>query len=197
MKGWLRISGGIDALTEFVGRHIRWLVLAAVLVSAGNAVLRKAFNLGSNALLEAQWYLFAATFLLAAGYTLLRQEHVRIDVLLGRLSRRAQVRVELFGIAVFLLPFTCVVIVLAWPLVVQALLSGEISSNAGGLVRWPVYALVPLGFGLLGMQGVSEFIKRMAFLRGHGDDPAARRETKTAEQELADAIRAHAQGERQ
>lgn len=190
MKPLLQAARAIDALNEWVGRTVMWLVLAAVLISAGNAVVRKALNTSSNAWLEIQWYLFAAVFLLAAGYTLLRQEHVKIDVLLGRCARRTQVVVECVGIVAFLLPFVVVVIKLVLPLVLRAYASGEMSSNAGGLVRWPVYALVPVGFALLGLQGLSELVKRLAFLAGRGPDPAAVRRERSAEAALAEQIRA-------
>jgi TRAP-type mannitol/chloroaromatic compound transport system permease small subunit len=188
----LQLSRGIDRLNEFVGRHVAWLVLAAVLISAVNAIVRKAFNLSSNAFLEIQWYLFAAVFLLAAGYTMLRQEHVKIDVVVHRFSRRTQVAVEIFGILAFLFPFVYAVVGLVWPLVVKAFVSGEMSSNASGLIRWPVFALVPTGFALLGLQGVSELIKRVAFLKGLIDDPGQKKQQKTAEEELAEAILARA-----
>jgi len=189
----LRLSGLIDRLNEFVGRWVSWLVLAAVLISAANAVVRKAFNTSSNAFLEIQWYLFAAVFLLAAGYTLLRQEHVRIDVILGRFTKRTQIVIEAVCIVVFLLPFTITVIDLVWPLVAKAYTSGEMSSNSGGLIRWPVFALVPAGFALLFLQGVSEFIKRIAYLQGLIDDPTRKKQVKSAEEELADLIRAEAE----
>ncbi|MBL8350872.1 MAG: TRAP transporter small permease subunit [Burkholderiaceae bacterium] len=194
MSALINLSRLIDRLNEWVGRWVAWLVLAAVLISAVNAVVRKAFNTSSNAFLEIQWYLFAAVFLLAAGYTMLRQEHVRIDVILGRFSKRTQVKVEMFGIAVFLMPFVFTVVDLVWPLVTKAYISGEMSSNAGGLIRWPVFALVPMGFVLLGLQGLSEFIKRWAFLQGLIDDPTKKQQTKTAEEELAEIIRAKAEG---
>lgn len=168
----LALSRLIDRLNEAVGRWVAWLVLAAVLVSAGNAVVRKLFDTSSNAFLEIQWYLFSAVFLLAAGHTLLHQQHVRIDVLSGRLSSRARAWIDVFGIVCFLLPLVAVVIGLSWPLVTRAYLSGEMSSNAGGLIRWPVLALLPLGFALLGAQGVSELIKRVALLRGWRPEPA-------------------------
>jgi TRAP-type mannitol/chloroaromatic compound transport system permease small subunit len=190
----LTFSRWIDRLNEFVGRWVSWLVLAAVLISAANAIVRKAFDTSSNAYLEVQWYLFAAIFLLASGYTLLRQEHVRIDVVLGRFARPTQVKVEIFGLLVFLLPFTIVVIDLVMPLVVRAYVSGEMSSSAGGLIRWPVFALVPAGFTLLALQGVSELIKRFAFLKGLIDDPGKKKATKTAEEELAESIRKLAEG---
>ena len=151
MSSLLSLSRWIDKLNEFVGRWVAWLVLAAVLISAINASVRKAFGTSSNALLEIQWYLFAAVFLLAAGYTLLRQEHVKIDVILSRFSKRTQIKIDIFGIVCFLLPFVYAMITLVWPLVVKAYMTGEMSQNAGGLIRWPVFALVPLGFGLLGL----------------------------------------------
>jgi len=191
----LNLSRLIDRLNEAVGRWVSWLVLAAVLISAINAAARKAFNLTSNAYLEVQWYLFAAVFLLAAGYTLLRQEHVKIDVVLSRFSKRTQIKVEIFGLLVFLLPFVVTVISLVWPLVVKAYLTGEMSSNAGGLIRWPVFALVPVGFTLLGLQGLSELVKRFAFLQGLIADPTRKTQTKTAEEELAEVIRARAEAD--
>jgi TRAP-type mannitol/chloroaromatic compound transport system permease small subunit len=184
----LALSRWIDRCSEWVGRWVAWLVLAAVVISAGNAVVRKLFNASSNAFLEIQWYLFAAVFLLAAGYTLLRQEHVRIDVILGRFSKRTQIWIDIFGICFFLLPFVFVVIDLSWPLVARAWRTGEMSSNAGGLIRWPVFALLPLGMALLGLQGLSELIKRAAFLQGRIDDPTRRQQAKTAEEELADFL---------
>lgn len=194
MQFLLKLSRLVDAISEFVGRWIAWLVLAAVLISALNAISRKAFDMSSNAFLEIQWYLFAAVFLLAAGYTLLRQEHVKIDVVLQRFSRRTQIGIEIFGIVAFLLPFVFVVIDLVWPLVTRAYASGEMSQNAGGLVRWPVYTLVPIGFALLGLQAISELIKRIAFLMGLAPDPATKKSEKTAEEELAEEIRRKAEG---
>ncbi|WP_127997434.1 TRAP transporter small permease subunit [Piscinibacter defluvii] len=188
MSFLLSLSRRIDALSEFIGRWLSWLVLAAVLISATNAIVRKTFDTSSNAFLEIQWYLFSAVFLCAAGYTMLRQEHVKIDVILHRFSRRTQVKVEIFGIVVFLFPFVFAVVDLVLPLVIRAYTSGEMSSNAGGLIRWPVYALVPIGFTLLGLQGISELVKRIAFLKGLGDDPGKKKQEKTAEEELAEAI---------
>lgn len=194
MAALLRLSRLIDKINEWVGRHVGWLVLAAVIVSSLNAIVRKAFNTSSNGLLEIQWYLFAAVFLLAAGYTMLRQEHVKIDVILQRFHKRTQIGIEIFGIVCFLFPFVLAVIGLVWPLVVKAYFSGEMSSNAGGLIRWPVYALVPVGFALLGLQGLSELIKRIAFLKGLVPDPTQKHQAKTAEEELAEIIRARAEG---
>jgi TRAP-type mannitol/chloroaromatic compound transport system permease small subunit len=190
----LTLSRWIDSLNEFIGRWLAWLVLFAVLISAGNAIMRKTFDMSSNAFLEIQWYLFAAVFLVAAGYTLLRQEHVKIDVVLHRFTRRTQVMVEIFGLLAFLLPFVFAMISSVWPLVVGAYKSGEMSSNAGGLIRWPVFAMVPLGFALLGLQGVSELIKRIAFLQGLVDDPGKKKQEKSIEEELVEEIRAHEEG---
>jgi TRAP-type mannitol/chloroaromatic compound transport system permease small subunit len=184
----LKVSKLIDGLNEFVGRHVAWLVLAAVLISAINAIVRKAFNTSSNAFLEIQWYLFAAVFLLASGYTMLRQEHVKIDVLLHRFARRTQIKIEIFGIVAFLFPFVFAVIDLVWPLVVRAYFSGEMSQNAGGLIRWPVFALLPIGLLLLGLQGISELIKRIAFLKGLIPDPSKKQGAKTPEEELAEFL---------
>jgi len=184
----LQLSRVIDRISEFIGRWLAWLVLVMVIISALNASVRKAFDFSSNAFLEIQWYLFAAIFLGASGYTLLRQEHVRIDVILGRFSRRTQVKVEIFGLLFFLMPFVFAVVVEVWPLVVRAYDMHEMSENAGGLVRWPVFALVPIGFTLLGLQGISELVKRIAFLAGQGPDPTEKIVKKTAEEELAEEI---------
>jgi len=170
MKPLLALARLIDTVNRWVGAIIIWFVLAAVLISAGNAVLRKAFNVGSNAYLELQWYLFAAVFLLGAGYTFLRNAHVRIDFVSTRLSPRARNWVDILGIVVFLMPLCLILITLSWPLIVNAWVSGEMSQNAGGLVRWPVYFLLPAGMALLLAQSLSELIKRVAFLRGTGQD---------------------------
>jgi TRAP-type mannitol/chloroaromatic compound transport system permease small subunit len=189
MEGLLKLSKFIDALSERIGASVIWLVLVAVLISTVNAIARKAFDVGSNAFLEIQWYLFAAIFLLGAGYTMLRQGHVKIDVILGRFSKRTQLKVEIFGIIFFLMPFVIQVIRLVWPLVTQAYATGEMSENAGGLIRWPVYALIPVGFALLGLQGLSELIKRVGFLAGACPDPTLPVHNQTAEEELAEEIR--------
>jgi len=160
-------SQAIDRLGLLIGHGIRWLILASVLISAGNAVMRKAFDIGSNAFLEVQWYLFSAVFLLGAGYVFLRNAHVRIDFLAGRLSERAQAVIDIVGILVVVAPLTVLLVNLSWPLFHQAWVSGEMSQNAGGLIRWPVLLLMPLGFGLLLLQAASELIKRVAFLTGH------------------------------
>ena len=171
----LGVSRIIDALNARVGRAAYWLVLAAVLVSAGNAVSRKAFSMSSNAWLELQWYLFSGVFLLCAGYTLLRDGHVRIDVLAGRLSPRAMAWVDVFGTVFFLLPMAAIFIYLSIPIFLRTFTQDEISASAGGLPLWPARLIVPIGFSLLALQGVSELIKRVAFLRGLGPDPRAAR----------------------
>ncbi len=188
MQFLLSLSRLMDKLSERIGQSVRWLVLAAVLISAGNAAMRKAFNMSSNAYLEIQWYLFAAVFMLAAGYTLMRQEHVRIDVLSGRFSKRTQIWIDIVGICAFLLPFVFMIIKLSMPLVIGAYVSKEMSSNSGGLMRWPVFALLPAGMLLLGMQALSELIKRVAFLQGLVPDPTKKQGVKTPEEELAEFL---------
>lgn len=169
MRALLAFARLIDYVNELVGRAVAWLVLVAVLVSAGNALMRYAFNVGSNAWLEIQWYLFSAVFLLAAGWALKRNAHVRIDVLAARFSPRTQAWIEIFGALFFLMPMALVILYLSWPMFVQSYAGHEMSSDAGGLVRWPVKLLIPAGFALLVLQGVSEAIKRFAFLRGADD----------------------------
>lgn len=174
MRLLLRLSRLFDTLNERIGRAALWLVLAATVISAANAVARYGLGRSSNAWLEAQWYLFAAIVLLAAGYTLKHNGHVRVDVIYGRLSARAQAWIDLLGAALLLLPLCGLMLWLAWPGFIESLRLGEISPDAGGLIRWPVRLLIPLGFALLGLQGVSEIIKRVAFLRGQGELPQER-----------------------
>lgn len=188
MNFLLSLSKRIDAFSEWMGRWVAWLVLLAVLISAANASMRKAFNMSSNGFLEIQWYLFAAVFLLASGYTLLRQEHVKIDVISGRFSKRTQIKIDIIGICLFLLPFTFMITKLAMPLVINAYVTQEVSSNAGGLIRWPVFALLPLGMLVLAIQAISELIKRIAFLQGLVPDPSKKQGSKTAEEELAEFL---------
>lgn len=188
MNALLRLCRVIDAVNDRIGRLSMWLVLAAVLVSAVNAVVRKAFSVSSNAYLEMQWYLFAGVFLLGAGYVLLKNEHVRIDALAGRWSRRTQVWIDVVGLLVFLLPLCVWVVLQSWPVFAQAYASGEVSSNAGGLIRWPAYLLLPLGFTLLGLQAASELVKRIAFLHGQGPDPAMVARDVATEQALLQAL---------
>ena len=189
MNFLLKLCRAIDALNDRVGRIVMWLVLAAVLVSAVNASVRKAFSVSSNAYLELQWYLFSAVFLLGAGYTLLKNEHVRIDAVSGRWTRRTQVWVDVVGIIVFLLPLCAWVVWMSWPVFELAYTSGERSSNAGGLIRWPAYLLLPVGFALLGLQALSELVKRLAYLQGVGPDPAEVVRQRAAEDVLAEALR--------
>ena len=171
MKVLLQLSRAIDAINERVGRLMYWLILIMVLVSAGNATMRYALSMASNAWLELQWYLFAAVFLLCSGYTLLHNEHIRIDVVSTHLSRRTQLWIDVFGLVLFLLPMSVYIMWASWPVFMNAWTSQEISGNAGGLIRWPARLLVPLGFFLLSLQGLSELIKRVAFLRGLIADP--------------------------
>ncbi len=193
MNGLLKFSKGVDWLNTQVGKYVIWLILASTVISGVNAVVRKTFDMSSNAYLEVQWYLFAAAFLLAAGYTLLNGEHVKIDVISGKLSKRAQIWIDVFGFVVFLTPMCLAILWYGIPFFLKGLYSGEMSSNAGGLIRWPVYLMMPLGFGLLLLQGLSELIKRVAFLKGLIEDPTAKKLEKTAEEELAEAIRNLAQ----
>jgi TRAP-type mannitol/chloroaromatic compound transport system permease small subunit len=193
LKFLLGLCRAIDAVNDRIGRFIMWLVLAAVLVSAVNAVVRKAFSVSSNAYLEMQWYLFSAVFLLGAGYTFLKNEHVRIDALAGRWSRRTQVWVDVVGIVVFLIPLCVWVVLQSWPVFAQAYAGGEMSSNAGGLIRWPVYLLLPVGFLLLGVQAFSELVKRIAWLRGLGPDPAAVQKRMSDEARLVEDLRREAE----
>lgn len=195
MNPLLALSRAIDSLNELVGRTVYWLVLAAVLVSAANAIVRKAFDMSSNAYLEVQWYLFSAIFLLCAGYTLLKNEHIRIDVVAGRFSRRTQTWIDVFGTVFFLWPMVALILYESWPWFVRAWNSGEVSPSAGGLILWPAKILVPVGFALLALQSVSELIKRIAFLTGRGPDPTEKIVKKTPEEELAEEI-LRARGER-
>ena len=189
MQALLRLSRGVDWLNTQVGKIVIWLILGSAGISALNAIVRKVFDTSSNAFLEVQWYLFAASFLLAAGYTLLQGEHVKVDVLSSRFAKRTQVWIEIFGFLCFLTPMCLAVLWYGTPFFLRGLESGEMSSNAGGLIRWPVYLMIPAGFTLLLLQGWSELIKRLAFLQGLIEDPTAKKAEKSAEEELAEAIR--------
>ncbi|OHV77851.1 TRAP transporter small permease subunit [Ensifer sp. LCM 4579] len=171
MQLLLGFSRLIDATTERIGKAVSWLILVAVLVSAGNAVIRKAFNMSSNAWLEAQWYLFGAAFMFAAAYTLSQNEHIRIDIVYGSFSRRVQHWIDLFGHIFFLMPFVLLMIYFLVPYVRMSYRSGEVSSSAGGLILWPAKAVLLIGFILLALQGVSEIIKKIAVMTGNMDDP--------------------------
>ena len=188
MKSLLALSGWMDRVSERIGHTIYWLVLAAVLISCINAVVRKAFNWSSNSLLEIQWYLFSAIFLFCAGYTLLKNQHVRIDVISGRLSKRTQAWIDIFGTLFFLLPMAILIMYLSWPVFVQAYERHEVSTNAGGLIIWPARLMVPIGFLLLAAQGISELVKRVAFLQGLIPDPGEKQHEKSAEELLAEEI---------
>lgn len=173
MQSLLALSRLIDAINARIGQAASWLVLVVVLISAGNAIVRKAFDISSNAFLEIQWYLFSAIFLLAAAYTLQKNEHIRIDLLNSKLSQRGRAMLDIVCTLLFLVP-TCVLLIMyGWPMFMNAFVSGEMSSDAGGLIRWPVFLLIPVGFSLLLLQGISEIIKRLAFLSGAGPDPLA------------------------
>lgn len=193
MTALLKISGGIDRLNEWIGRLTMWLVLAAVLISAGNAIVRKTFNVGSNAFLEIQWYLFAAVFMLGVGYVMLKNAHVRIDFISSRLSKRTNALIDAVGIVVFTIPLSIIMIDLGWPLFARAWTSGEVSHNAGGLIRWPVLMLVPLGFAILLLQAVSELIKRVAYLRGRLSEPFSAEAAKSDDEKLAEELSARAE----
>ena len=190
MRALLKISHAVDWLNTVVGKLTMWLILATTLISAGNAIVRKIFDSSSNSLLEIQWYLFAGVFLLGAGYGFLKNSHVRIDFISSRLSPRTRNWIDVVGILAVLFPFCIIIIQLSWPLFTQALASGEMSQNAGGLIRWPVYGLVPLGFALLMLQGLSELIKRLAFLTGNGPDVMSGEEAKSDEQKHIEELEA-------
>ena len=169
--GLLALSRLIDALNEFIGKWVGWLILAAILVSAVNAIIRKAFNMSSNAWLELQWYLFGAAFLLAAAYTLKQNEHIRIDIVYGAFSRRVQHWIDLLGHLFFLMPFVLLMVYYFVPYVSLSFRTGEMSTNAGGLILWPAKLMLLVGFSLLAIQGVSEIIKKIAVMRGDMPDP--------------------------
>ncbi len=194
MSFLLSLSRLIDAINGRIGRSVMWLVLIAVLISAGNALVRKIFHTSSNAFLEIQWYLFGAIFLLSGGYTFLRNDHVRIDVISSRLSAKGRNIIDIVGIVLFMLPMAGLILWLSWTPFMLSFQSGEISANAGGLVRWPARLIIPVGFLLLILQAVSELIKRVAFLMDLIPDPLDRRGGPSAEDELAAVIKAKAEG---
>ena len=195
MSFLLSVSRLIDAISLGLGKLIMWLILGATVISAVNAVLRKAFSVGSNAALEIQWYLFAGVFMLGVGYVMLKNDHVRIDFISGKFSKRTNAIIDAIGIVVFTIPLAIIMIDLAWPYFMRAYASGEMSQNAGGLIRWPVIALIPIGFGVLIMQAVSELIKRIGFLTGHRDQPFSVEHDKTAEEILAEEMLAEEEAE--
>jgi len=184
MSFFLSLSKSIDALNERVGLSISWALLAAVLICAGNALVRYSLNISSNAWLEIQWYLFGAIFLLASSYTLKRNEHVRIDVVVGRFPKRAQVWIDVFGFLLFLLPATLLILYFAVPYAIESIRSQEMSSNAGGLIVWPAKLLIPVGFLMLTLQGISELIKRIGFLLGQVDASAFEKQQTTPQDEI-------------
>ncbi len=189
MGALLQFSRAIDWLNAQVGKYAIWLIMGSTLISALNAVVRYTFNTSSNAMLEIQWYLFAWSFLIAAAFTLLNREHVRIDVINSRLSKKTQMWIDIIGFAFFLTPVCLLVLDFCIPMLIQKYQSGEMSGNPGGLIRWPVWLAIPVGFTLLMLQGWSELIKRVAFLRGQGPDPTLKAGEKSAEEELAEILR--------
>ena len=193
MQALLTLSKLMDGLSTRIGKLTMWLILATTLISAGNAIVRKVFGTSSNALLEIQWYLFAGVFMLGAGYGLLKNSHVRIDFVSSRLSPRIRNWIDVGGILLVLIPFCVISIDLGWPLFTKALASGEMSQNAGGLIRWPVYALIPLGFALLLLQGLSELLKRVLFLMHLGPDSLSDAEHKSDEQKHLEELEAEAE----
>jgi len=188
----LKLSASVDAFSNLIGKFIRWLVLASVLISAGNAIIRKAFNISSNGFLEIQWYLFAGVFLLGSGFAFMRNVHVRIDFISGKLSKRTNTVIDILGIVIFIIPLCLIMVWLSWPLFSTALATGEMSQNAGGLIRWPAYLLMPLGFGLLLLQSLSELVKRIAFLKGLRNEPMSVEAAKSDEEILAEELAAQA-----
>ena len=191
MNALLKLSRLIDGMTERVGKAATWLVLLVVLISAGNALMRYTINYSSNSLLEIQWYLFGMIFLCCAGFTLLRNEHVRIDLISAKFSKRGQTWIDIFGIIFFLMPMAFAIMILSWPVFIHALQSSEMSNSSGGLIVWPARLMIPAGFLLLILQGCSELIKRIGFLQGLCPDPTEKLKKLTAEEELALAIKAH------
>ncbi len=189
MQALLKLSRAIDWLNTQVGKYIIWAIFAATFISALNAVVRKAFNYSSNGFLEVQWYLFAWSFLIAAGYTLLKREHVRIDVLNSHFPKRLQLAIEILGLVFFLTPVCLMVLYYVIPMTMQMIASGEMSNNPGGLIRWPVWLALPLGFVLLLLQGWSELIKCIAFMRGLGPDPTIKPDASSDEEALIEALR--------
>ena len=187
MTPLLSLSRLIDGMSNLIGRAMMWFLLATTLISASNAIIRKVFNISSNAFLEIQWYLFAAVFMLGSGYAFLKNAHVRIDFISSKFSARGRNIVDVIGIIVFVFPLCYLMVKLSWPVFENAWVSGEMSSNAGGLVRWPVYGVIPLGFVILAMQAVSELIKRVAFLTGNGPDVLAH-DGPSDEEKLAQAL---------
>lgn len=194
MAGLLALSRTIDRINEFIGRWVSWLILLAILVSAGNAIIRKVFDTSSNAWLELQWYLFGAAFMLAAAYTLKQNDHIRIDIVYGMFPRRAQHWIDLLGHLLFLMPFVVLMVIYFVPYVALSVRSGEMSTNAGGLIVWPAKAILLAGFFLLALQGVSEIIKKVAIMRGDMDDPnpfiSAHEQAELEARALADEAKA-------
>ena len=173
MGGLLALSRAIDRLNEFIGKSVSWLILVSILVSSGNAVIRKAFNTSSNAWLELQWMLFGAVFLICASWTMQVKEHIRIDIVNAMLPKRVRQWIELLGHLLFLMPFCLLIVYHSWPFFLRSYAINEQSLSAGGLPQWPAKGLVVIGFLMLSFQGVSEIIKQIAIMRGDLDDDEA------------------------
>jgi TRAP-type mannitol/chloroaromatic compound transport system permease small subunit len=195
MGGLLKLSNVIDRINVAIGHLTMWLVLGAVLISAGNAIMRKAFDMGSNAWLEIQWYLFSAVFMLGVGYVWLKNGHVRIDFVSSKLSKRTNTIIDILGMLLFTVPLSIILVWLSWPVFERAWVSGEVSQNAGGLIRWPVLLLIPLGFSILIAQCLSELIKRLAFLKGDLAEPFTVEHEKSDEELLLEELQAKAEAE--
>lgn len=197
MGGLLGLSRAIDKLNEFIGRYVAWLILLAVLISAGNAIVRKLFDTSSNAWLEMQWWLFGMVFLLCAPWTLMSNEHIRIDIVNSLMPNWLKQAIEVIGHSLFLIPVAVVMLYTSWPFFMSSFLQNEQSTNAGGLPQWPAKFLVPLGFALLLIQGISELIKRLAIIKGDlaettsggGHHAAAEAEAKRLQEALEEEAR--------
>ncbi|HVL76950.1 MAG TPA: TRAP transporter small permease subunit [Noviherbaspirillum sp.] len=187
MSFFLALARIIDTINEKIGLTISWALLVAVIICAGNAIMRYSFSMSSNAWLEIQWYLYSAVFLIAASYTLRRNEHVRIDVVAGRFSKRTQIWIDAFGFLFFLLPVTILTLYYSIPYTILSIEGREMSSNAGGLIVWPAKILIPIGFTLLALQGISEFIKRVGYLMGRVDASEFEKQGPSPVEQLAGA----------
>ncbi|NHZ63113.1 TRAP transporter small permease subunit [Massilia genomosp. 1] len=189
MSLFVVLSRAIDTLNEKIASVVSWALLAAVIICAGNALIRYIFHTSSNAWLEIQWYLYGAMFMLASAYTLKRDEHVRIDVIVGRFSKRTQVWIDIVGFLLFLLPVSLLILWYSIPFARISIESGEMSSNAGGLIVWPAKLLIPVAFALIILQGLSEIMKRIAYLAGRIDASSFSKQATTPQDEI-DAIKA-------
>ncbi len=173
MQSLLNLSRGIDAGTQWIGKRLAWLILVAVIVSAMNAIVRKTFDTSSNSWLELQWLLFSVVFLMCSSWTLLDNEHIRIDIVNNMMPKKVRDSINVIGHAFFLMPLTIVMIITGVPFFLRSFQINEQSGNAGGLAQWPAKSLIMIGFAMLLVQGISELIKRIAVMRGLIPDPHA------------------------